>query len=152
MSASELDLLDEEESQPEKKAPETAAQRVERELAALRETGILKKALPAITMSTFHQLQPREQSDFIRGGGKLCDDPAPEKRPLPKDAMTRSRFNALSHNEKMEFIKTRRPLIDEADYLTPATKSSTVFTRSAFRELPIREQTAFLDAGGTITD
>lgn len=150
MSATELEVSKTEKA--EEQVPETLAERVERELGALRDTGILKKALPTITMSTFNQLPPRSQMDFIKGGGKLCDDPAPEKKPLPKDAKTRGWFEALSHSAKMDFIKSGGSLVDEADYLPSATKSSTVITRADFRELRMSEAAAFLDAGGTITD
>lgn len=137
----------------EKKKPQTVAERVASELAALRDAGVVKKTIPAITRETLHQLSPAEQSEFFRAGGKLVESPAPEKKPLPKDAMTASRFiHELSHDEKMEFIKSGKSLVDEAEYLPSGTKSSTVTTRSAFREMTLREQVAFLDAGGTVTD
>lgn len=102
---------------------ETMDQRVERELASLREQGFLKKELPTITMSTFHKLPPKSQSEFIRAGGKLTDDPRPPKSTLPTDGILKSKFDALSNDEKWKFIRGGGKLYDDEDYFEPKEKA-----------------------------
>jgi hypothetical protein len=142
----------------EQQTVETIEQRVERELASLRQSGFSSAiSLPAITRSAFNKLTPQSRVDFCKAGGKLLNDPEAPKQPLPEGAMTRSKFDALRHPEKMEFIKKGGQLVDEADYLPGPDTSETVLNRGvlnrqAFRDLPLREQIKFLDAGGTVTD
>ncbi len=108
------DLLDDPKVvEPEKAPQETTAQRVERELEGLRETGIVKKALPTITMSTFDELSPRAKMDFIKGGGKLMDDPPAPKVKLPDGAVTLSAFERMTHEQKLAFARSRQRLYDD---------------------------------------
>jgi hypothetical protein len=91
--------------------PETLTERVERE--SLRVNGVLKKELPTITRSTLNSLSPQTRMDFMRAGGKLTDDPAPTKQPLPEGALRRSAFDRLSHAEKVNFSRSGRRLVDD---------------------------------------
>lgn len=100
----------EEEKIPKEEPPETAA---EREMAALRESGVLRKELPTITRSTFDQVSPQEQMDFVRAGGRLIDDPAPAKVPLPEGAIRRSTFDRMTPAAQMEYTRNGGKLIDD---------------------------------------
>jgi hypothetical protein len=143
-------------STPEQQITETTEQRVWRELSELRETGVLKKELPTITRSTFHALPLRSQAEFMRAGGRFTDDPKPALLPMdqiPAGHILKSKFDAKSPAEKMDFCKAGGRIVDDAEYVTPKTEASgSVITRAAYRDLDVREQARFLDAGGTVTD
>ena len=93
---------------------ETAAERTERELQSLRDEGVLKKQLSTISRSTFAQLPPRSQMDFVRAGGQLVDDPAPEKKPLPEGSIKRSTFDRMTPGVQMDYVRKGGVIVDDA--------------------------------------
>lgn len=102
---------------------ETAEQRIERELAGLREHGILKKPLPTISVSTFNNLPLRSQAEFMRAGGKLTDDPKPPKSSLPAGGILRTKFGEMTPAAQMKFIKDGGRIYDDEDYFEPKEKA-----------------------------
>jgi hypothetical protein len=133
---------------------ETLEARVARELAELQEIGIVKKEMPTITRSTFESLSLQTQAEFMRGGGKFTDDPKPEPKPLdqiPAGHILKSKFDEMPPAEKMAYIKGGGRLVDDAEYVM-SKASGSVLTRAEYRDLDIREQVRFLEAGGTVTD
>lgn len=138
---------------PEK---ETLEARVQRELAELQDIGILKKEMPTITRSTFEAMPLSDQAKFMRAGGRFTDDPKPEPKPIsqiPAGHILKSKFEAKSPAEKMEYIRGGGKLVDDAEYVTTKEPApGRVLTRAEYRELDVREQLAFVEAGGTVTD
>jgi hypothetical protein len=113
MSASESELSKETPT-PEEKTPETPAERLEREMAELRESGIVKKVLPTISRTTFDQLSPQARMTFMKGGGTLKDEPlAPPKAPLPEGAIRRSVWDGMTPEAQREFIWAGGTLVDD---------------------------------------
>jgi len=113
MSATESKLSKETEAAKEEPKEETAAERLERELAELRESGVLEKQLPTISRSTFEQLSPRAQMDFMRSGGTLTNNPATAKVPLPEGAIRRSAFDRLTPAATIDFITKGGTIVDD---------------------------------------
>jgi|ERR1051326_5797989 hypothetical protein len=138
-------------STPEK---ETLEQRVQRETAELQEIGIVKRELPVIARSTFEALSLKVQAEFMRAGGRFENDPKPAPKPIgqiPAGHILRSKFDAMSPAEQVAHIKSGGKLVDDANYET-AKASGSVLTRAEYRELDVRSQAQFIDAGGTVTD
>jgi hypothetical protein len=69
----------------------------------------LRNAMPKapvteLTRTDFFMLKPTEQSEFIRGGGKVCNDPPAPRAPLPKNGIRREDFDKMSHPERHKLI------------------------------------------------
>ncbi len=111
MSATESELAKTEKAEEE--PPETPSERLERELAGLRESGILEKKLPVISRATFDRLSPRAQMDFMRRRGELADNPEPAKAPIPEGAIKRSAFERMTPADKLDWIKRGGTLVDD---------------------------------------
>lgn len=131
---------------------ETLEARKVRELAELQDIGIVKRELPVIARSTFEALPLQAQADFMRAGGRFENDPKPEPKPLPPGAIRRSTFDALTPAQQSDYIRGGGKLVDDEDVAGSPKITGKVITRSEFRELLIREQVAFIDGGGMVTD
>jgi hypothetical protein len=77
----------------------------------------LRNAMPKapvteMTRSVFFKMPPLQQSEFIRGGGRVFNDPPAPQAPLPKNGIRRADFDKLDHAARHRFILGGNVVVD----------------------------------------